>query len=153
MQSNTRKKKRSYKNKPIWSVQERRTLIWIGVAIFIVGIGVNRFLFREIIRDRKAYRQYINMEMPDSLICMVNNTIKRKAIESVVVNGKTYWGCCSDCLLKLMNNENNILFAIDPISGNQISKADAIIHRDPNKRGKAVYFESEEKYKKFKRRF
>ena len=93
------------------------------------------------------------MESPDSLICMVNNTIKRKTNDSVVVNGKTYYGCCSDCLSKLVNNENNVLFAIDPISGIQISKADAVIHRDPNRRGIAMYFESERNYKKFKKRF
>ena len=152
MQSTSRTNRRSRKQKPLWGVKERRALIAIGIVFLILCLGFNRFLFREIIRDRKNYQAYIDREIPDSLVCMVNNTIKRKAIDSLVVSGKTYWGCCSDCKSKLAKNENNILFAVDPISGNQLSKADAVIHRDPLKRGKVMYFESEESYKKFKRK-
>ncbi len=79
-------------------------------------------------------------------ICMVNNKRFDKVQIPTEVNGKTYYGCCSMCKAKLENSQE-LREATDPISGNIVDKATAIIATDPN--GNAYYFENEENMKSF----
>jgi Cu/Ag efflux protein CusF len=80
-------------------------------------------------------------------ICMVNDTAFEKEQISVDVEGKTYFGCCSMCEARL-KEDATIRTAIDPVSGNKIDKAEAVIGADAN--GKVYYFESAENLEKFK---
>ncbi len=79
-------------------------------------------------------------------ICMVNNKRFDKVQIPTEIDGKTYYGCCSMCKTKLKNSQE-LREATDPISGNIVDKATAIIATDPN--GNAYYFESEDNMEKF----
>lgn len=79
-------------------------------------------------------------------ICMVNNKRFDKVQIPTEVNGKTYYGCCSMCKAKLEKSQE-LREAIDPISGNVIDKASAVIGTGPD--GVAYYFENEENMRKF----
>ena len=74
------------------------------------------------------------------LVCMINNTVFPKEQIPTVVDGKTYYGCCSMCASRL-STDSKVRTAVDPISGKNVDKAKAIIGAD--KEGKAYYFESD----------
>ena len=79
-------------------------------------------------------------------ICMVNNKRFDKVQIPTEVNGKTYYGCCSMCKAKLEQSQE-LREAKDPVSGNIVDKASAVIATGPD--GLAYYFENEENMKKF----
>lgn len=79
-------------------------------------------------------------------VCMVNNTVFPRDQIPVEVDGKTYFGCCEMCKGRLAKDEA-IRMAVDPVSGNQVDKATAVIGAGPD--GKVQYFESEETFAKF----
>ncbi|HKP64198.1 MAG TPA: hypothetical protein VJV78_45995 [Polyangiales bacterium] len=74
-----------------------------------------------------------------SLVCMVNNQYMGKAQIPVVVEGKTYFGCCEMCKSRLANDPTSRA-ATDPVSGASVDKAAAVIGRDPS--GAVQYFEN-----------
>ena len=105
---------------------------------------------KEDIKQQNAYKKYIGIDVPDSMVCMVSDIVKFEAIDSVVVNGKTYWGCCEKCKSKLKYNVDNTLYSMDPITGNSLNKADAIIRLTRDiKSNKVAYFESYDSYLQF----
>ena len=80
-------------------------------------------------------------------VCMVTDQLFVKDQIPVELEGKTYYGCCEMCKGKLKNNPDSRV-AIDPISGNQVDKAQAVIGAAPD--GSVYYFESEENLAKYK---
>ena len=77
-------------------------------------------------------------------ICMVNDSVFNKEQISVPVGDKTYYGCCSMCEERLKTDEA-IRTAIDPVSGNSVDKAEAVIAVDA--KDNVYYFESEKTMK------
>ena len=74
-------------------------------------------------------------------VCMITNQEFAKEQIPVEVDGKTYYGCCEMCKAKIKNNAQSRV-ATDPVSGNQVDKAVAVIGAAPD--GSIYYFESEE---------
>ena len=79
-------------------------------------------------------------------ICMVNDSVFNKEQISVPVGDKTYYGCCSMCEERLKTDEA-IRTAIDPVSGNSVDKAEAVIAVDA--KDNVYYFESEKTMKNY----
>lgn len=75
-----------------------------------------------------------------SMVCMMNNKVFDKAQIPVEINGKTYYGCCSMCK-DMLTKDKTLRMATDPISGQEVDKASAILGAD--EAGKVYYFESE----------
>ena len=73
--------------------------------------------------------------------CMVNDTVFEKTQIPVEVGDQTYYGCCMGCVSTLQN-DTAIRSAVDPVSGNHVDKATAIIGAAPDKT--VYYFESME---------
>ena len=82
-------------------------------------------------------------------VCMVNDARYDKEQVPVDVEGKTYYGCCDMCKARLAKNET-LRMGVDPVSGNDVDKAEAIIAADSYRR--VFYFESEETLEEFKKR-
>ena len=80
-------------------------------------------------------------------VCMVNDTAFDKEQIAVEVDGKTYFGCCSMCEARL-KKDTDIRSAVDPVSGVQVDKAEAVIGED--NQGKVYYFESSVNLDKYK---
>ncbi len=78
-------------------------------------------------------------------VCMVNDASYDRPQVPVDVDGKTYFGCCEMCKARLADDPA-LRVAIDPVSGKEIDKAEAIIASDAYDR--VFYFESEETLKK-----
>jgi YHS domain-containing protein len=74
-------------------------------------------------------------------VCMVNEMAMGKDQIPVVVDGKTYYGCCEMCKETLVKNAEK-REAVDPVTGNKVDKAKAVIAAGDD--GHVFYFESEE---------
>lgn len=72
-------------------------------------------------------------------VCMVNNTAHPAPQIPVVVDGKTYFGCCEMCKGRLATDPQ-ARTAVDPTSGKTVDKATAVIGATPQ--GKVLYFEN-----------
>lgn len=77
---------------------------------------------------------------------MINNRRFEEKQIPVPIGDKTYYGCCQMCVRELNENPES-RFAIDPVSGEKVNKAEAVIGALPN--GKIRYFESEETMRQF----
>lgn len=76
-----------------------------------------------------------------SQVCMVNDQVMERPQIPIEVEGRIYYGCCPMCKDKLAN-QPAIRTAQDPVTGEQVDKAKAIIVQDA--RGKVLYFASED---------
>jgi YHS domain-containing protein len=81
-----------------------------------------------------------------ALVCMVNDMDMGKAQIPVVVEGRTYYGCCAMCKDRLAKDAA-IRSAIDPVSGKSVDKAQAVIGKRPD--GSVVYFETEANLRRY----
>jgi YHS domain-containing protein len=88
--------------------------------------------------------------LPKDLVCMVNNAyMGGKKQFPVPFEEKMYYGCCEMCV-KTIKNEREVRYAKDPVTGQEIDKAEAFIALKPGgANGDVLYFASEENYKKY----
>jgi YHS domain-containing protein len=84
-----------------------------------------------------------------ALVCMVNDMDMGKAQIPVVVEGKTYYGCCAMCKERLAKDAA-VRSAVDPVSGKKVDKAKAVIGKRPD--GSVVYFESDANLRAYAKR-
>jgi len=84
--------------------------------------------------------------VPTETVCMINNEFMSKKQIPVKVDGKTYYGCCQACYTALKTDAAT-RYAVDPVSGNKVDKALAVIGALPD--GNALYFESEKTYEAY----
>ncbi len=75
-----------------------------------------------------------------SIVCMVNDNVMGKPQIPIIVEGKTYYGCCKNCV-KTLNEDTAIRAAKDPYTGKTVDKSEAFIIEGPG--GEALYFESD----------
>ena len=79
-------------------------------------------------------------------VCMVNNRLFPNDQIPVKVGGKMYYGCCANCK-KTLTEKREARVAIDPISKQEVDKAEAVIGALED--GQVIYFENEENLKAF----
>jgi len=87
-------------------------------------------------------------ELNSSLVCFVNNKFMGINQIPVEFEGKTYYGCCEDCVAKI-NNMREVRYAKDPLTGKEVDKALAYIVLSPEGNNDVLYFESEQNYRAF----
>jgi len=80
-------------------------------------------------------------------VCFVTKHRFDKEQLPVPVEGKTYYGCCDMCKAKLKEDAAQRC-DIDPVSGQKVDKATAVIGAD--RQGKVYFFENEDNLKKYK---
>jgi YHS domain-containing protein len=79
-------------------------------------------------------------------VCMVNDQAMGKPQIPVEVESKTYYGCCEMCKQRLAQDEA-IRFAIDPVTGERVDKASAVIGELAD--GRVLYFASVETLERY----
>lgn len=75
-----------------------------------------------------------------ALVCMVNNQFMGQAQIPIDVDGRTYYGCCEMCKGRLGSDPSSRV-STDPVSGNTVDKAAAVMGRDRD--GRVLYFEND----------
>lgn len=91
--------------------------------------------------DNSSQQSSTLIEVDSKYVCMITDQEFAREQVPVEVEGKTYYGCCEMCKAKLKNNPQSRV-ATDPITGNNVDKAEAVIGAAPD--GKVFYFESEQ---------
>ena len=81
-----------------------------------------------------------------SQVCMVTNQYMGAPQIPVEVQGKTYFGCCEMCKTRL-SNEPAAREATDPVTGQTVDKATAVIAKQPD--GKLLYFASADTFARY----
>ncbi len=84
-----------------------------------------------------------------SEVCMVTDRVMKKPQIPVVVDGKTYYGCCEGCKARLQKTRS-IRYSTDPVTGKEVDKAKAYIVQGAQ--SEALYFESEQTATRYKNR-
>lgn len=98
--------------------------------------------------DRTATLQPALTEVSDhGQVCMVNDRYMGKEQIPVVVDGRTYFGCCEGCKERL-RSDAMARTGLDPVSGKPVDKALAVIAYDDS--GKVFYFESETTLRRYR---
>ncbi len=83
-----------------------------------------------------------------SLVCMVNNQFMERPQIPIEVEGRTYYGCCEMCKGRLGSDPSSRV-STDPVSGNTVDKASAVIGRTAD--GRTLYFESQGTFDRYAR--
>jgi YHS domain-containing protein len=104
-----------------------------AVVVVLLLSGALLYLSRQ---DAAALQR-----VPVDHVCMVNDKYFADPQIPVLVGTKTYFGCCEMCKGRL-TSDAGIRTAIDPVSGNAVDKADAVIGALAS--GKVFYFENEQ---------
>ncbi|HEY4652388.1 MAG TPA: hypothetical protein VIG72_13285 [Pontibacter sp.] len=87
--------------------------------------------------------------LPKDLVCMVNNAFMGKKQYPVAFEDKMYYGCCEMCV-KTIQNERQVRYATDPVTGQEVDKSAAFIALKPGStNGDVLYFASEANYKQY----
>jgi YHS domain-containing protein len=87
--------------------------------------------------------------LPDaSSVCMVRNHYMGRPQLPVVVDGRTYYGCCEGCKGRLLHDPN-ARAALDPVTQIPVDKAQAVLAVD--ERGGLLYFENEANFRTYAR--
>jgi YHS domain-containing protein len=76
-------------------------------------------------------------------VCMVNDRYMYVKQLPVEANGIIYYGCCENCVEKIQQNIGDVRYAKNPINGNRVDKASAIIVQN-KKDGVVYYFENKD---------
>ncbi len=120
-----------------------RSAGFMVIFLTITGIGVLAWsaLSRNALDTGKA-------QVKNNLVCMVNDTYFGTEQIPVVAEGKTYYGCCQDCIAKIQNNRS-VRYARDPYSGTEVDKANAFIVKRQGDTKEVLYFESKENFKRY----
>jgi YHS domain-containing protein len=82
-----------------------------------------------------------------SQVCMVTNQYMGVVQIPIEVEGKTYFGCCEICKGRLAN-EPATRQATDPVTGESVDKAMAVIARQAD--GKLLYFASADTFARYR---
>ncbi|MEE9614616.1 MAG: TRASH domain-containing protein [Thermodesulfobacteriota bacterium] len=114
--------------------------IFAALCVLLLATGA------QIVQAESSMPTANRVEKP-SRVCMVNNMLMASEMIPVEVDGKTYYGCCPMCAGRI-KKDFSIRHATDPITGNQVDKAEAVMAFTDEK--KILYFESEESYAKYK---
>lgn len=115
------------------------------VALFVLSLFIAVVAFAG---DLKPMGPLTKVETKH--VCMVNEQDMKKDQIPVVVDGKTYYGCCEMCKKALAENAEKRA-AMDPVTGKKVDKATAVIAAQED--GRVFYFESDETLAKHNAQF
>lgn len=86
-------------------------------------------------------------QVPNNLVCMVNDAYMGKEQLAVPFDGKTYYGCCQICKERIPQDES-VRYAVEPRTLNKVDKATAYIVLIGDQ-DEVAYFENQASYEQF----
>lgn len=87
-------------------------------------------------------------QISNSQVCMVNDKFMNKDQIPVSVHDKIYYGCCEGCVSALKQDSTH-QFGHDPLTGEKVDKANAVIIIKPGTTDEVLYFLSETNAKRY----
>lgn len=98
------------------------------------------------IQSSSANNKYEIVE--NEKVCMVNDRFMGVKQIPIEAEGITYYGCCQNCVKKIQENQENVRYSKDPLSGEKVDKATAVIVKS-NEDGSVKYFSSKQSAEEF----
>ncbi len=123
-------------------------LFFAGMILFFsfaAWFAFNSY-FRYDIYQSQMLNDLENKKLEPKQICMFRNQLIMEEVNSVEIEGETYYACCPGCADKLKSNYKDSQFAVDRYSHHRIKKSKAFIVLDNKTKGKVRYFESEKNF-------
>ena len=121
-----------------------KTIIF-SILICIAAIAANNPVKAQ---QNVVGQEQVKGKVKSSYVCYVNNKYMGKEQIPVIVDGKTYYGCCNGCVGNLQNNRNP-RYAIDPLTGKEVDKSTAYIVIKEVGKSDVLYFENKANYEKY----
>ena len=90
----------------------------------------------------------LGVQVKTSFVCMVDNRYKGKEQIPVEVDGKVYYGCCKGCV-SAVKNDRSVRYSQDPLTNEEVDKAEAFIVLKPGGSRRVFYFKSQDNYLKW----
>jgi len=116
--------------------------LFLNFIVLIAIVSFGTFTYA----DQTIEQSSALTKVDSKYVCMITNQEFAREQIPVELEGKTYYGCCEMCKAKIKNNPQS-REATDPVSGNKVDKADAVIGAAPD--GNVFYFENEENLSQF----
>lgn len=114
----------------------------LPVLLLLVGIGATQLAVAQ-----KTAPEIKIKKVDSKLICMVNNKYMGVEQIPIKVEGKTYYGCCQNCVSTL-NNNLSARYGVDPVTKKKVDKATAYIVTFDGSNN-VLYFQSEKTYQTY----
>lgn len=121
-----------------------------GAAVLLESVRQNYMASQRLnaLKAKNTRPEAAKAEAPSSWLTRVNtnevnmasNRFEKKAQKAVNIGGRTYYAS-NDMAAASISRNQSARFAVDPISGKKIDKAEAVIFADAS--GRVIYFESE----------
>lgn len=112
----------------------------IAAVILTLSAAAGVFYFSSDEAQTAGPERSALLRVEKSAVCMVQDRVSFMKNIPVDIEGKTYYGCCPNCVGRLLST-GTIRYSTDPVTGNLVDKADAfIVSRED---GTVIYFESE----------
>lgn len=92
---------------------------------------------------------YWSTQISPDCICMAGDNISVHNAKKVQVNGKYFYGCCSNCCSEIKFHFLKFAFTHDALTGKRICKDKAIIGLKQKDKPDVIYFENIQNFKKF----
>ena len=121
----------------------------IALCGFTIIVLISFFLTTDAISENSNKSQDVIRKVEPQYVCMVNNKLFTEKQIPVVHEDKTYYGCCEMCE-KRLRTDNHVRKAKDPVSGNEVDKADSVVAATSD--GKVFYFENEDNLEKYSKK-
>lgn len=143
-------KKELREKKVIEDRKFNRTLL-IGFGLFFIfAIFFNIFIVFG--HDTKfVYRKYVlySKQVPTELVCMNGDKLLKHESIKFSYKGKKYSFCNQDCYDHFVNHFTEDAFISDPLSGDTICKADALLGLKNQGNPEIVYFQNLKTFNQF----
>ena len=143
--------KRELRERQIFEDQKfNRTLLISFGSLFVLIILY--LVFHVFWHDAKyAYRQYAlyGKQVPAELVCMNGDKLLNHKSLKLSYKGKDYFFCNRDCYEHLVNHYKEDAFIPDPLSGDTICKANALIGLKNRGEPEIVYFQNRKTFNQY----
>ncbi|MEE9190243.1 MAG: hypothetical protein V3U16_05690 [Candidatus Neomarinimicrobiota bacterium] len=129
-------------------MRTQKQILMILAIITLTSFGIYAQELETIDNQNETGQSLTIVPVEAKYVCMgmgTNRVFSRELIPAVL-GDKTYYGCCDGCQATLLKDPNSRV-AVDPITGNTVDKATAIIGALPD--GIVHYFETEESMQEF----
>ncbi len=143
--------KRELRERQIFEDKKNKRTLRISFGLLFVFI-ILYLVFHTFWYDTKyAYRQYAfyGKQVPANIICMKGDKLLTHKSLKLSYKGKDYFFCNRDCYDHLVNHYKKDAVIPDPLSGDTICKANALIGLKNRGEPEIVYFQNIETFKQY----
>ncbi|WP_430971576.1 hypothetical protein [Sunxiuqinia rutila] len=127
-----------------------RTML-ISFGILFIGVLSVLVFYTYWCDTRFAWRKiaWYKHEVPANWICMKGDNLQIHESHKAKYKGETYYFCSQSCFNHLVKHFNEVAYTTDPVSGDTLLKANALIGLKKRNKTEVAYFKNKQNFKKY----